>query len=91
LSQRIVSSNHFTPPRVTIFLSQFATDFFTVKVWTVVGLVRYHVWFVIRLANRMVRIAGIGPETDRALDPTENPPPDRRLGRMLVRVSRSDQ
>ena len=39
-----------------------ATDFFTVELWTVVGLVRYHVWFVIRLATREVKIAGIVPE-----------------------------
>ena len=36
-----------------------AADFFTVGVWTAVGLVRYHVFFVIRLATRHVRIAGI--------------------------------
>jgi transposase InsO family protein len=39
-----------------------ATDFFTVEVWSAFGLVRYHVWFVIRLASRRVRIAGIVPE-----------------------------
>jgi len=39
-----------------------ATDFFTVEIWTAVGLVRYHVWFVMRLATRMVTIAGIVPE-----------------------------
>ena len=39
-----------------------ATDFFTVQIWTAVGLVRYHVWFVIRLASRMVTMAGIVPE-----------------------------
>jgi len=39
-----------------------ATDFFTVEIWTAVGLVRYHVWFVVRLASRMVTIAGIVPE-----------------------------
>jgi transposase InsO family protein len=39
-----------------------ATDFFTVEVWTPLGLVRYHVLFVIRLVTREVRIAGILPE-----------------------------
>ena len=36
-----------------------ATDFFTVEVWTLHGLVRYHVLFVIRLSTRKVNIAGI--------------------------------
>ena len=39
-----------------------ATDFFTTEVWTAHGLVRYHVLFVIRLATREVRVAGIVPE-----------------------------
>lgn len=39
-----------------------ATDFFTTEVWTMKGLVRYHVLFVIRLATRKVEIAGIIPE-----------------------------
>ena len=39
-----------------------ATDFFTVEVWTAVGLIRYHVLFVMRLATREVQIAGIIPE-----------------------------
>jgi transposase InsO family protein len=39
-----------------------ATDFFSVEVWTALGLVRYHVFFVIRLATREVHIAGIIPE-----------------------------
>ena len=39
-----------------------ATDFFTVEVWTPLGLVRYHVLFVIRLMTREVCIAGIIPE-----------------------------
>jgi transposase InsO family protein len=39
-----------------------ATDFFTVEVWTSVGLVRYHVLFVIRLMTREVHVAGIVPE-----------------------------
>jgi len=40
-----------------------ATDFFTVEVWNAVDLVRYHVWFVIRLATREVQRAGIVPES----------------------------
>jgi putative transposase len=39
-----------------------ATDFFTVEVWTPVGLVRYHVLFVIRLMTREIHFAGIVPE-----------------------------
>jgi len=39
-----------------------AADFFSVEVWTAMGLVRYHVLFVIRLATREVQIAGIIPE-----------------------------
>ena len=39
-----------------------ATDLFTIELWTAVGLVRYHVWFVLRLASRAVTIAGIVPE-----------------------------
>ncbi|MDC0325518.1 hypothetical protein OAM01_02055 [bacterium] len=35
-----------------------ATDFFTVEVWGLGGLTRYHVLFVITLANREVHIAG---------------------------------
>jgi putative transposase len=43
-----------------------AADFFSVEVWTAVGLVRYHVFFVIRLATREVQIAGIIPEPNGA-------------------------
>jgi putative transposase len=39
-----------------------AADFFCVEVWTALGLVRYHVFFAIRLATREVHIAGIIPE-----------------------------
>jgi len=39
-----------------------AADFFTVEVWTAIGLVRYHVFFVMRVATRQVHIAGIIPE-----------------------------
>ena len=38
-----------------------ATDFFTVEIWTLGGIVRYHVLFVIRLATREVHIAGMAP------------------------------
>ena len=38
-----------------------AADFFTVEVWTFRRLVRYHVFFVIDLATRRVRIAGMTP------------------------------
>ena len=36
-----------------------ATDFFTVEVWSPTGLVRFYVLFVIDLATRRVKIAGI--------------------------------
>lgn len=39
-----------------------ATDFFTVEVWTPVGLVRYHVLFMMRLMTREIHVAGIVPE-----------------------------
>ena len=39
-----------------------AADFFSLEVWTALGLVRYYVSFVIRLATREVHIAGIIPE-----------------------------
>jgi len=38
-----------------------AADFFTVEVWTSVGLVRYLVFFVIDLSTRRKGIAGIAP------------------------------
>jgi hypothetical protein len=41
-----------------------AADFFCVEVWTALGLVRHHVFFVMRLATREVHIAGITPEPD---------------------------
>lgn len=40
------------------------TDFFTAEVWTPAGVVRYRVLFVIRMATREVRIAGIVPEPE---------------------------
>ena len=36
-----------------------ATDFFTAEVWTLRGLTRFHVFFVIDLETRRVRISGI--------------------------------
>jgi hypothetical protein len=36
-----------------------AADFFTVEVWTLRGLTRFHVFFVIDLSTRRVHIAGI--------------------------------
>jgi putative transposase len=41
-----------------------AVDFFTVEVWTLRGLVRYHVLVVIDLATRRVEIAGIRADPD---------------------------
>ena len=41
-----------------------ATDFFTVELWRPVGLVRFHVLFVIKLASRKVHIAGIVAQPD---------------------------
>ena len=41
-----------------------AADFFTVEVLSLVGLVRYHVLFVIDLASRKVEIAGISRSPD---------------------------
>lgn len=39
-----------------------ATDFFTVELWTAKGWIRYPVFFVIKLATREVKIAGLVPE-----------------------------
>ena len=36
-----------------------ATDFLTTEVWTMGGLIRYHILFVIRLTTREVKILGI--------------------------------
>ncbi len=41
-----------------------ATDFFSVKVWTLRGLVTFHVLFVVRLATRKVHVAGISANPD---------------------------
>ena len=37
-----------------------AGDFFTVEVWTTIGLVRYHVFFILRLATRDVQTPAHG-------------------------------
>ena len=39
--------------------SMAAADLFTVEVWSLAGLTRYHVLFFIKLSNRKVHIAGI--------------------------------
>jgi hypothetical protein len=41
-----------------------AADFFTVEVLSWVGLVRYHVFFVMDLASRRVEIGGISRSPD---------------------------
>src|SRR5882762_4170124 len=41
-----------------------AADFFTVDVWTGLGLTRFAVLFVIELSTRRIHIAGIAPEPD---------------------------
>jgi putative transposase len=43
-----------------------ATDFFTTEVWTKGGLVTFYVLFVIDLATRRVKIAGITPHPNEA-------------------------
>jgi len=43
-----------------------ATDFFSVEVWTLRGLVTYYVLFVIDLSTRRVNIAGITDHPDEA-------------------------
>jgi putative transposase len=43
-----------------------ATDFFTVDVWTVRGLVTHYVLFVIHHASRLVEIAGVTTSPDAA-------------------------
>lgn len=42
-------------------------DFFTVEVWTLRGLVRYHVFFVMNLAKRQVEVAHIGCQLNGAV------------------------
>ncbi|WPJ97298.1 hypothetical protein SH580_06200 [Coraliomargarita algicola] len=42
-------------------------DFFTVEVWTLRGLVRYHVFFVMNLSKRQVEVAHIGCQVNGAV------------------------
>jgi hypothetical protein len=44
-----------------------AADFFTAEVWTLRGLVRYHVFFVMNLAQRQVEIVHIGCQVNGAV------------------------
>ena len=43
-----------------------ATDFFTVEVWTLHGLITYYVLFFIQLASRRVHVAGLTPNPKEA-------------------------
>jgi transposase InsO family protein len=43
-----------------------ATDFFTVEVWTLGGLVTYYVLFFLRLGTREVQVAGVTPHPNAA-------------------------
>ena len=56
-----------------------ATDFFTVEVWTLRGLVTHHVLFFIELATRSVHVAGVTTHPNdasccrwHAMSPTES-------------------
>jgi hypothetical protein len=42
-------------------------DFFTVKVWTLRGLVRYHIIFVMNLAKRQIEMLYIGCQVNGAV------------------------
>jgi len=56
-----------------------ATDFFTVEVWTPVGLVRYHVLFVMRLIDAGGPHCWNCPRALRNVDVTDGAKSDRRL------------
>jgi hypothetical protein len=43
-----------------------ATDFFTTEVWTLGGLVTYHILFFLHLGSRKVQVAGITPHPRRS-------------------------
>jgi putative transposase len=43
-----------------------ATDFFTAEVWTLGGLVTYHVLFFIHLESREIHVAGVTPHPNEA-------------------------
>jgi len=64
-----------------------AADFFTVEVLTLRGLVRYVVFFVMRLKTRTVEIAGITSEPDGAWMTTAGQEPDRLKRRVPARVA----
>ena len=59
-----------------------AADYFTVEVLTWRGLVRYVVFFVMRLKTRTVEIAGITSSTARTVDDTDGPEPHRPARRL---------
>src|SRR5262245_6708928 len=42
-----------------------ATDFFTMEVWTLGGLVTYYVLFFIHIASRKIHVAGVTPHPDQ--------------------------
>jgi hypothetical protein len=42
-----------------------ATDFFTMEVWTLGGLVTYYVLFFIHIASRKLHVAGVTPHPDQ--------------------------
>ena len=50
-----------------------ATDFFTVEVWTLSGLVRVVVLFVIELSTRRVQIVGICKQPRWGVDDADQP------------------
>jgi putative transposase len=52
------------------------TDFFTVEVLTLRGLVTYYVLFFIHLESRRVDVAGITAHPDDAMDGADRPQPD---------------
>ena len=54
-----------------------AADFFTVEVLTLRGLVRYVVFFVMKLKTRTVEIAGITSQPHESLDDAGRAEPDR--------------
>jgi putative transposase len=59
-------------------------DFFTVEVLTVVGLVRYHVLFVIDIGSRIVEVVGLARSGWR-LDEADGAEPARHRRRIPAR------
>lgn len=51
-----------------------AADFFTIEVWTLGGLVTFHVLFFMELSSRRVHIAGITQKLPRSLPPRTQSP-----------------